>query len=75
MEGLTNTFVLALIFALVTIHDAVHVRGEVGKHARALNRLDKKNHLTEKIGHTWKEAVEGVMLGIAIAVIYKIIFL
>lgn len=40
IEGFDATiFALAFVFALITIHDAVKVRGESGKQARVLNQM------------------------------------
>lgn len=39
-EGFDSAiFALALVFALITIHDAVKVRGESGKQAKVLNQM------------------------------------
>lgn len=35
----TSVFALAVVFALITLHDAVMVRGESGKHAAVINEL------------------------------------
>ena len=40
IEGLNSSiFAVATIFALITIHDAVKVRGESGKQAKIVNQL------------------------------------
>lgn len=35
----TSVFALAVVFAMITVHDAVKVRGESGKQAAVLNEL------------------------------------
>lgn len=35
----SEVFAVALVFALITIHDAIKVRGESGKQAKVLNQL------------------------------------
>lgn len=73
-------FPMALFFAIVVIYDAMGVRMETGREARALNRLmerDKKEGkepvmeepLREKMGHTLPEIIAGVAIGIIGAVI------
>ena len=74
-------FAVALVFALVTIHDSMGVRLEASKHAKILNKIindlpaDKKAHygivkdLKEPLGHVPAEVFAGVILGIIIALI------
>lgn len=35
----STTFAIAVVFALITIHDAIKVRGESGKQAKVINHL------------------------------------
>ena len=62
-------FALSLIFALITAFDAINLRGEVGKQATMLNKLEKliyKNEqkkLQEAIGHTRNEVIAGAIFG------------
>ncbi len=74
-------FGLALVFATVTMRDAMGVRRETGEQAKLLNHMinnwidqgaqsapflaDKK--LKEMVGHTPIEVLSGAILGIAIA--------
>lgn len=42
IEGIDSAvFALAFVFALITIHDAVKVRGESGKQAKILNQMQE----------------------------------
>lgn len=71
-------FAIAAILAIVVMHDAVGVRRESGKHAKAINELfellesedtqfDVK--LKEFIGHTPTQVVAGCVLGIIVAIV------
>jgi len=71
----SGLFALAAMFAIVTMHDAMGVRRESGKHAKAINELlemfdsdiqpDEK--LKEFIGHTPFQVVVGAILGFCVA--------
>lgn len=69
-------FLLALVFALVTMFDAASVRRSVGRQAVLLNRmLDEiyaqgkfsEQYLREFLGHTPIEVIVGGILGIGIS--------
>ncbi len=86
--GSTN-FAIALIFAIVVMHDALGVRRETGKQARViLSMLDvlgeyfsekdtkiKDEKLKVLVGHTPLQVFFGATLGIIVAVVYYLIFL
>ena len=79
-------FGVCFVFASIVIHDAIKVRGESGKQASAINLLalevkeiqeaigDQENdlefQLKELIGHTLKEVVGGIIVGICVACFY-----
>lgn len=73
-------FALAVIFAIVVIHDAVGVRLETGKQAKVLNTMmfeskafediDFEKQLKEYIGHTPLQALVGAIIGVVVAVVY-----
>ena len=81
-------FGLAMIFAIVVMHDATGVRREAGKHARSIiNIVEQLNDIftehdekikTEKlkvlVGHTPLQVAVGAVLGVVIATLYEIIF-
>lgn len=84
-EGFGSTvFGLAMIFAIVVMHDAMGVRREAGKHARSIiSIVEQLNDYfsehddkikTEKlkvlVGHTPLQVVVGSLLGAVIALAY-----
>jgi acid phosphatase family membrane protein YuiD len=87
--GLTDgfdsiTFAIAMVFAIVVMHDAIGVRREAGKQARMilsmvevlgdyLAETDKKikdEKLKVLVGHTPLQVICGALLGFVIAVLY-----
>ena len=69
-------FLLALVFALVTMFDAASVRRSVGRQAVILNRMIdeiyaqgkfSEQYLREFLGHTPIEVIAGACLGIAVS--------
>jgi len=71
-------FAIALALALLIIRDAVSLRQVLGKHAKILNMLikdlpdykeDKYPFLEERLGHTYWQALAGIILGIIVALI------
>ena len=66
-------FASALVLALVVIYDAIGVRRQAGDHARVLNlMIDElltghplaEKELKEMLGHTPREVIGGVALGL-----------
>lgn len=71
-EGVGHpAFGVALTVAFIVMLDASSLRGQVGKHALALNRLmssDKAQAaLRERIGHSRMEILAGMLVGIGVA--------
>ena len=78
--GLTDGFdssvaMIAVGFGLIVLCDAATLRRQAGDHARLLNRIVAKlrvseelkieaAHLQEILGHTWREVLAGVALGV-----------
>jgi acid phosphatase family membrane protein YuiD len=71
-------FALAVVFAMIVIYDAAGVRRHAGDHARVLNlMIDElltghplaERELKEVLGHTPREVVGGIVLGVLCAVI------
>jgi len=71
-------FAIALAFAFLTIRDAVGLRYQLGFHGKILNKLikdlpddkeDKYPFLQERLGHTYLQALAGILLGIIIALV------
>ena len=77
-EGIdTPYFAIMLVITLVVAYDGMNVRLETGKQAKTINVLVdsifEKNDfetLKEELGHRPKEVLFGLLLGIAIAIIY-----
>ena len=77
--GLSSpVFAVSAILAIVVMHDAMGVRMEAGKHAKALNELlemlsstkeDPEVKLKELLGHTPLQVCCGAVLGLLIAFI------
>ena len=74
----SGIFAVAAILAIVVMHDAMGVRLEAGKHAKALNELmdlviseelSPDDKLKELLGHTPLQVCFGALLGLAIALI------
>mgnify|MGYP005789637455 FL=1 len=82
--GISSTsFAIALVFAFVVIYDATGVRYATGEQGKVLNKINElkgdENKLFEKdfkelIGHTKLEVFAGSVLGIAVAIVYWLIF-
>ena len=82
------SFVVALIFSIIVIHDAMGVRLEASKHAKILNNLTsdmtveekrtigfgKKGFLKEMLGHKSFEVAGGIFFGVLIGIIGFLIF-
>lgn len=82
-------FGLAMIFAIVVMHDALGVRRETGKQAVSIikmakmlndyfseqNEYIKTDKLKVLVGHTPWQVVCGAALGTVIAILYRIIFM
>ncbi|WP_162150729.1 divergent PAP2 family protein [Acholeplasma equifetale] len=73
-------FAIALVLALVVLHDSMGIRYEASKHARELNQIKLRLNLIENIdveekklkealGHKPKEVLAGIILGVVIALI------
>lgn len=71
----SSIFGIAAIMAIVVMHDAMGVRREAGKHAKALNELlelagsDVNNEvkLKEFLGHTPLQVICGAVIGLIVA--------
>ncbi len=76
-------FAIAAILAAVVIYDATGVRRHAGDHARVLNlMIDElltghplaEKELKEVLGHTPREVIGGILLGILIAYLFVRVF-
>lgn len=67
MTGMGSTeFVIAFAVAAVVWYDAMNVRREVGLQAEMLNKLQKFRHFTERVGHSFREVLGGIVFGTAV---------
>ncbi len=58
-------FGVAVGVAFIVVLDANNLRRQIGRHAGALNRLDKTGKsYRERMGHSWLEIGAGVVTGI-----------
>lgn len=79
LEGFNSSaFAIAWVISMVVVYDATGVRRQAGDHARILNlMIDElftghplaEKELKERLGHTPREVVGGVLLGLVTAVV------
>lgn len=62
-------FAMAFVFAAVVWYDALSLRREVGLQAEMLNRLQQWQHFTERVGHSFKEVIAGIIFGCVVTYI------
>lgn len=82
INGISSAaFAIATIFALIVMADAQGVRQSAGKQAEVLNRIIvdfytkkglKFDQLKEFLGHTPFEVFAGMLLGIAVAIVFHV---
>ena len=70
-------FGVALALSFIVLLDAKSLRGEIGLHARAINKINKttknKTILREQIGHSFIEIASGCFVGVSVGyIIYKL---
>lgn len=76
----STSFAVALVLAMVVVHDSIGVRYEASKHARSLNEIKvrlniienveaEEKKLKEALGHKPMEALVGVIYGFSVALI------
>jgi hypothetical protein len=59
----TIEFAIAFVFACITWYDAMSSRRAIGEQAKLLNRLQKWEHLSERLGHSFAEVIGGILFG------------
>ncbi len=76
LEGFSNLFFISLIISSIIVSDAVGIRRAAGKQAYVLNKMVEEfkyfkkfrtKRLYELLGHTPKQALAGLVLGILVA--------
>jgi hypothetical protein len=74
-------FTISAVFSVIVIYDATGIRRAAGEHAEVLNELvEELNHLLQDgfrsqnlktlLGHTYPQAIVGIIIGIALAFIF-----
>lgn len=77
-EGIGIAFSVALVLALVVVHDSFGIRYEASKHAKELNQIKfrlnlienieaEEKKLKEALGHRPREVAAGIVLGVLCA--------
>lgn len=56
-------FAIAFVFACIIWYDAMNSRRAIGEQAQVLNRLQKWRHFAERVGHSFREVVGGIVFG------------
>ncbi len=62
-------FAISFVFACLVYYDAMSSRHAIGEQAKILNLLQKKAHFSERIGHSMKEVIGGILFGAAVTVL------
>ncbi len=78
VEGLTTTFLLAAVFAVVVIRDAFGVRRTAGEEGKILDKIIKASKLKittfhYSLGHTPAEVTVGIIIGILASILVYLI--
>ena len=72
-EGIAHpAFGIALAFTFIVILDANSLRGQIGKQASVINRLNQEpsaEPLRERIGHSRAEIIVGLVFGALVAMV------
>ncbi|MFA5800691.1 MAG: divergent PAP2 family protein [Candidatus Peribacteraceae bacterium] len=62
-------FAIAFVFACIVWYDALSSRRAIGEQAKILNRLQHWEHFTERLGHSLKEVIGGILFGAAVTML------
>lgn len=62
-------FAISIVFACVIWYDAVSSRRAIGEQAKVLNRLQHWEHFSERLGHSLKQVVGGIVFGAIITIV------
>lgn len=74
-------FTVSAVLAIIVIHDATGIRRAAGEHAEILNDLVEefnyllhkgfeRQHLNTLLGHTYPQALAGIIIGIGVSLIF-----
>ena len=71
IEGVSTSFAISLVLAMIVLRDATGVRLSVGKEGDLIKKLIKKHHMKDKLkyssGHTATEVLVGSIIGFVTA--------
>lgn len=62
-------FAIAFVFACIVWYDSMSSRRAIGEQAKVLNRLQTWEHFSERLGHSSKEVIGGIIFGAAMTLI------
>ena len=62
----STAFLLAECMAFIVMIDATHLRRSLGRHAAILNKLQGRDRLPEREGHTYFEVTGGFIFGFVV---------
>ncbi len=72
-EGIESTlFMMSAVIALIVMYDAINLRNEAGKHAKAINR-HHSSKLEESLGHNHWEVIIGALFGAVLSYLLLVI--
>jgi len=72
-EGIESTaFLISAVIAVIVMYDAINLRGEAGKHAKAINK-HHSTKLEESLGHNHWEVIVGAIFGAIVAFVLLMI--
>jgi acid phosphatase family membrane protein YuiD len=75
IEGISSvSFMISSVVALIVMYDAINLRNEAGKHAKAINKLNPKANLEESLGHNHWEVIVGAIFGAVVAFALLMLF-
>jgi len=77
----SSEFTITIVLAVIVIYDATGIRRAAGEHAEILNDLleefnyllhegFERQHLKTLLGHTYPQAVAGILIGIIISIVF-----
>jgi acid phosphatase family membrane protein YuiD len=62
-------FAISIVFACVVWYDAVSSRRAIGEQAKVLNRLQHWKHFSERLGHSLRQVIGGIVFGAVITIV------
>ena len=79
-------FAISFVLAMVVVYDATGVRRQAGQHAQLINAFindlaaghpikeSQQKELRELLGHTWFEAIGGIVWGMLVAWVFWLVW-